>query len=72
VLADGATDQWTGPIRSAYGWHLVYITDALPARQQPLDEVRERVGADLTLSKRQSANSRYYQDLLSNYDVVRP
>lgn len=71
-LPKQALQQWTGPIRSAYGWHLVYITAVLDARQQPLEEVRERVAADLTLSKRQSANERYYQDLLSSYDVVRP
>ncbi len=71
-LPKQALQQWTGPIRSAYGWHLVYITAVLEARQQPLAEVRERVAADLTLSKRQSANQRYYQDLLHSYDVVRP
>lgn len=70
-LPTQAVDTWTGPIRSAYGWHLVYITAVLEARQQPLAEVRERVAADLTLNKRQSANERYYQDLLSSYDVER-
>lgn len=66
-----AINQWTGPIRSAYGWHLIYITAVAQARQQPLAEVRDRVAADLTLSKRQSANARYYEDLLSSYEVVR-
>jgi peptidyl-prolyl cis-trans isomerase C len=71
ALPDLSSSQWVGPIQSAYGWHLVYITAVLPERQQPLAEVRDRVTADLTLSKRQSANTRYYQDLLSNYDIVR-
>lgn len=71
ALPDLSSGQWVGPVQSAYGWHLVYITAVLPERQQPLAEVRDRVAADLTLSKRQSANVRYYENLLSNYDIVR-
>lgn len=72
ALPELSEGKWVGPVRSAYGWHLVYLTAVLPERQQPLAEVRERVAADLTLSKRQQANDRYYEDLLSSYDVVRP
>lgn len=38
--------RWTGPLRSAYGWHLVHVTTRKPARLPRLDEVRERVLGD--------------------------
>ncbi len=52
-------EQWAGPIRSAYGWHLIFITANTEPRQQPLAEVTERVKADLMLATRQQANQQY-------------
>jgi hypothetical protein len=35
--------QWSGPLASPYGLHLVYVSERLPAREPPLDEVLARV-----------------------------
>lgn len=40
TLTPGA---WAGPVRSAYGWHLLHVRGRRPARLPPLDAVRSRV-----------------------------
>ena len=38
-----ATGQWTGPVRSAYGWHLLWVESRKPGAQAPFEEVRTDV-----------------------------
>lgn len=71
ALLDLPTGSWQGPVRSAYGWHLVRIEQRTPARQLDFDAVAERVAADFRQQQRREANEAYYQALLSKYDVVR-
>jgi hypothetical protein len=46
-FADGVAElpagEWSGPIRSGYGWHLVRIDAVRPAMVPSLDVVRDRV-----------------------------
>ena len=63
---------WRGPVRSAFGWHAVWVERFSPATARPLEQVRSRVLADLQMQRRQDANTRYAQDLLERYEVVRP
>lgn len=62
---------WTGPIRSAYGWHLVDVTAYREARQPELAEVRERVVADFKAERRRRANENYFDELKARYTVER-
>lgn len=43
LVLDISPGEWTGPVASAYGVHLVRILDNLPARTPPLDEIRDAV-----------------------------
>jgi hypothetical protein len=45
-LAELPPGVWAGPVRSAYGVHLVHVLEILPARTPPLEEVRETVLGD--------------------------
>ena len=63
---------WQGPIRSAYGWHLVKLEQVLPQAQPPFAEVASRVATDLTAQRREEANTAYYEALRSRYEVRRP
>ncbi len=35
--------RWSGPVRSPYGWHLVFVVSAEPERRSPLATVRAEV-----------------------------
>lgn len=61
-------DQWSGPIRSAYGLHLVRVLLIEPGRRAPFDDVREKVEKDWRLAKAQER----YGAILSRYEVKRP
>lgn len=43
ALGELPAGSWQGPIESAYGLHLVWIEERVPARLTPFDEVRGRV-----------------------------
>lgn len=61
--------QWTRPIRSGYGWHLVRLTAREPARVPPLVEVRDRVLADWTAQQRQRMNAAAFELLKKQYII---
>ena len=61
-----------GPIRSAYGWHLVKLDQRLPEVLPPYGEVTNQVANDLNLERRERANEAYYENLLERYEVHRP
>lgn len=62
--------RWQGPIRSAYGWHLVLLEQRAPARLPSLEEVQKRVAADLSQERRRQANEAYYQSLRQRYEII--
>lgn len=69
-IAGLAVGVWSGPVRSAYGWHAVRIDSRVPARLPPLEEIRERVGRDLQQTRRDAANAAFYEALRARYRIV--
>ncbi len=65
-------EGWLGPVRSAYGWHVVSIEKRLPEAQIPFEEVAERVTTDYQMKQRKEANERYFEALLDQYTITRP
>lgn len=61
--------QWAGPLRSGYGWHLVYVTGHLPPVLPRLTEVRERVLADYLADQRRILNARTFEKLRAKYTI---
>ncbi len=61
---------WGGPIRSAFGVHLVLITSAEPARQPALAEVRDAVLVEWREARRREAKEQAYRRLRERYEVV--
>ncbi|CAN7404621.1 peptidyl-prolyl cis-trans isomerase [Phenylobacterium sp. LjRoot219] len=70
-LFEAPAGRWVGPLRSAYGWHLVRVQAAEPARQLPLETVRDRVRADLTIAEQEAANRQSFERLKARFTVVR-
>lgn len=62
-------NEWRGPIRSAYGWHLIQLNAREESRLQPLEEVARKIEQDLQQQRRADANRDLYDRLRANYDV---
>ena len=62
-------NRWSGPYRSTYGLHLVYVSARTAAREAQLDEVRAAVTRDWAAAQRHEANERFYSALLERYKV---
>jgi hypothetical protein len=69
-LFTSPTGQWAGPFKSAYGWHLVRVTERQPAHRAQLDAVRARVQADYVADLRERANAEAYRKIASKYRVI--
>ena len=68
-LAELETGQWTGPVTSAYGEHLVLVTDHQPALLAPFEQVRDEVLRDWQKEQQDRILETQYQTLLQLYDV---
>lgn len=65
-----APGQWSTPISSAYGEHLVYVRERVPGLVPPLAEVREAVHREWINARRGAALDQYYAALLQRYRVT--
>ncbi len=63
-------DEWSGPIASTYGLHLVRVTDQVEERLPRLDEIRKKVELEWAAAKQAEFNSELYQQLRAKYAVV--
>lgn len=60
---------WSAPLESAYGFHVIRVTDRKPAARLSLASARESVRKDWTDAKRAELNDAYLAQLRSRYDV---
>jgi hypothetical protein len=70
ALAKAPPGQWIGPLRSSYGLHLAYVTDAQPAATPPFEQVRAAVEREWYAEHRAAALVAQYKTLLAGYQVV--
>lgn len=63
--------RWSGPYRSAYGWHLIRVAERTEPRKPPLAEVRDRVRTDYLQAAQDAANAAAFQRLASRFTIVR-
>ena len=61
--------EWSGPIVSPYGIHLVRVTEWAAATMPPYEGVMDRVRTDFDAARRAEGNEAVYQALLGRYDV---
>ncbi len=62
--------QWTGPVTSGLGLHMVRVTARSSPAKPELEKVRQQVTNDWHNSARQRAEEAAYRKVLANYDVV--
>lgn len=68
-LAGLPLGEWSGPIRSGYGLHLVLITDREEGRLPLLDEVRPMVEREWSSDRRAEVAKATYDEIASRYEV---
>jgi hypothetical protein len=62
--------QWQGPVESAYGVHLVFVSEHVGGRVPALAEVHDAVRREWDESHRLEANDKFYRELLKHYTVT--
>ena len=62
--------EWTGPVESTLGLHLVKITNRVESRIPELKEVLSRLITDMSYENRKAAEDQFYSELVPLYKVV--
>jgi hypothetical protein len=62
--------QWTGPVQSSYGWHLVRVNARNDGLSRPLSEVRETVQRQWQAARGKEIIDSAYSKLRGKYTVV--
>jgi hypothetical protein len=62
--------SWQGPVVSAYGLHLVYISDRVVGEIPELAEISETVEREWSAENRKVNNEAFYQTLRDRYKVT--
>ena len=64
-----STGEWIGPINSALGSHIVYISKRIPAGYFPFNEVEDRVNIDYNYKASIDFKKEFITSLLKNYTL---
>jgi len=68
-LATIEPGKWSGPVKSGFGSHLVFVTDRKEGRAPSLEEVRSVVQRDWFSQRRNEAVEGMYARLAENYTI---
>jgi peptidyl-prolyl cis-trans isomerase C len=63
-------DEWSLPIESSYGFHVVRVTERVPRRRPPLDEIRSLVQRDWEVERRTALTRSALQRLRNRYEIL--
>lgn len=69
-VMDLPVNEWSQPIGSSLGVHVVRVLEKTGGRPQTLSEVRQRVEADLVAAQREAVNAAAIKALRSKYTVA--
>ena len=69
AAAETRIGEWFGPVRSAYGWHVVRIHAYSTPRVRPLAEVRDQVHLDWQRQEIEADRDRRLNALRDSYEV---
>lgn len=62
---------WTGPFASGYGWHLVYVSDRVPAHVPPFEEVEDKVRRAYEQDSSERQTREAIEAMAAKYDILR-
>ncbi len=61
--------EWTGPVASGFGLHLIRVSERVPGRVPALDEVRDAVAREWTNARRAEIEDQRFAKLLKRFVV---
>jgi peptidyl-prolyl cis-trans isomerase C len=64
-------NQWSAPVRSAFGWHLVRVTRRQAPGRLPFDAVEDQVRGDFLTEQAAAAEQQQLNALRSHFEIVR-
>jgi peptidyl-prolyl cis-trans isomerase C len=70
ALPAATLGAWSGPVASAFGFHLVRVESRVSAVATQFDQVRDRVREDYVAQRRKDANAAERRALRNRYRVV--
>jgi hypothetical protein len=70
ALFDAPSGQWSGPVESAYGWHLVWVESRSTGDAPAFEEVRPQIERDVMYEKRKKAETELIERLKQKYEIV--
>jgi len=70
AMTDVPVGEWTGPVASGYGLHLVLIDDRQQSRVPAFDEVRAAVERDFLAERTREVKDAFYDKLRQRYTVT--
>lgn len=71
-IAELEPGEWSGPVTTGYGRHLVRLDVHEPGVLPPFEVVRERVEQDWRRSKADQLRSERFEQLRNQYDIEKP
>ena len=64
--------SWQGPIKSGYGWHLVYVNSVIPGRVPAFEEIEQDVKTAWLGKQKVDGWRKAYKKIRSKYVVLLP
>ena len=62
--------RWEGPIKSAYGYHIVFVSNIFEERLQNLEEIYDQVEWDAKQAAITELTETFILDLKKKYKIV--
>lgn len=63
-------DEWSGPIESGFGAHLIYLDSLVPAAPLPFEQVKNEISTLLQYEEKQASKEQFYTELLQQYEII--
>ncbi len=71
AIFEAPAGTWSGPFRSGFGWHLVYVSAREPAGVAPYEAVEDAVRRDYVDAERSARNAEALDALKKHFTIVR-
>ena len=69
ALKDLEQGKWVGPVKSGFGYHLIFIDEYLEPQLPPLDAIKEKVLIDFSYQKENMMDDLIYKELRKKYNI---